>query len=125
MILPPRTFAPTFNLAPRPTSDRRAARLFRHACDPTPGATCRPSGRDKGGGVRRRRAPEASPPRVCRSRRARQVTTRIEIGYKRLLAFALDEAKDPLKAPGRMVRTPPTTQTPQTTNTEDPHPIPS
>src|SRR3546814_12370947 len=58
LILPPRTFAPTFNLAPRPTSERRAARLFRHACDPTPGATCRPSGRNKGGGVRRRRAPE-------------------------------------------------------------------
>src|SRR3546814_14258092 len=58
LIWPPRTSAPMLNLAPRPTSERRAARLFRHACDPTPGATCRPSGRNKGGGVRRRRAPE-------------------------------------------------------------------
>src|SRR3546814_19897401 len=58
LILPPRTCAHPFNLAPRPTSERRAARLFRHACDPTAGATCRPSGRNKGGGVRRRRAPE-------------------------------------------------------------------
>src|SRR3546814_2923917 len=41
LILPPRTFAPTFNLAPRPTSERRAARLFRHACDPTPGRIVR------------------------------------------------------------------------------------
>src|SRR3546814_11712192 len=67
LILPPRTFAPTFNLAPRPTSERLAARLFRHACDPTPGATCRPSGRNKGGGVRRRRAPEDIRPEIGRA----------------------------------------------------------
>src|SRR3546814_1693440 len=58
LILPPRTFAPAFGLARRPTSEKQGARLFRQACDPTRGAACRPSGRNKGGGVGRRPTPE-------------------------------------------------------------------
>src|SRR3546814_17148547 len=57
LILPPRTFAPAFGLARRPTSEKQGARLFRQACDPTRGAACRPSGRNKGGGVGRRPTP--------------------------------------------------------------------
>src|SRR3546814_6936388 len=58
LILPPRTFAPAFGLARRPTSEKQGARLFRQACDPTRGAACRPSGRNKGGGDGRRPTPE-------------------------------------------------------------------
>src|SRR3546814_14319125 len=38
--------------------DDRSGQTFPQACDPTPCAACRPSGRNKGGGVGRRPAPE-------------------------------------------------------------------